>query len=156
MDEKLENFYKQYIGFKVRKKRTEKSTSSPFKSTFKINTIKNVIEHPTRKTPAFTFNEDDSYVACETCRIYPEKQFDFTKVLTLYPKAKILAVEGFTRQGLAWKKLETPEGISLEEQLLHCIFLWAEAVNLKVQQNNEFVYPDYKMEELVTKSELIS
>ncbi len=157
MDEALEKFYKQYIGFKIRKKtNTANSTSNPFKSTFKINTVKNVIQHPKLNIPAFIFDEDDSYVACHGCRIYPETKLNFTKIQTLYPNSKVIAVESFTRKGLAWTKLETPAGISLEEQLLHCMFLGAEAVNLKVSQNGQFVYPDYMISELVTKSELVS
>lgn len=157
MDEKLENFYRQYIGFKVRKKpANDNSTSKPFKSTFKINTIKNVIEHPTRKTPAFIFNEDDTYVSCEGCRIFPLQTFDLSKVSTLYPKSKTVGVEGYTKKGLAWTKLEFPTGISLEEQLLHCIFLGAEAINLKVFHHNTYVYPDYMMTELVTDSKTLS
>lgn len=47
----------------------------PFKSTFKINTIKGVIEHPITKRWAYTFYEDDSYVECRMCKIVPDKIF---------------------------------------------------------------------------------
>ncbi len=152
------DFYRNYIGLPVRKSThlSKDRIPSPFKSTFKINKIKDVIEHPIRKVPAFTFLEDDSYVACEGCRIYPFFKFDSSKILELYPNSKIISIESFTKKGLPWTKLEIPEEISLEEQFLHCKFLGAEAINLKVFHNNQFVYPDYKIEELVTGSRLKS
>lgn len=51
------------IGKKVVKK------SKPFKSTFKVNTVKGVIEHPLLKVPAYTFLEDDSYVDAAICNV---------------------------------------------------------------------------------------
>ncbi len=41
----------------------------PFKSGFKVNTIKGVINHPQLNIPAYTFEEDDSYVECRRCVI---------------------------------------------------------------------------------------
>lgn len=42
----------------------------PFKSGFKTNTIKGVIEHPYLKDQlAYTFIEDDSYVEVRRCKI---------------------------------------------------------------------------------------
>lgn len=38
-----------------------------FRSGLKINTINGVIKHPIINGFAYTFEEDDSYVACGTC-----------------------------------------------------------------------------------------
>lgn len=56
--------YSSHIGKKV-----SKLSGRPFKSSFKSNTIKSIIEHPTLKTPAYTFEEDDSYVAIYDCKL---------------------------------------------------------------------------------------
>lgn len=48
-------------------KKVTKKTSKPFKSTFQINTIKGVIIHPQLNIPAYTFEEDESYVECRRC-----------------------------------------------------------------------------------------
>ena len=68
------NDFKSNIGKKVMKqpvseKNQNKHVSKPFKSGFKTNTIKDVIEHPILKIPAYTFFEDDSYVECRRCKI---------------------------------------------------------------------------------------
>ena len=61
------------IGQRVTKKRTSKSGKTiqpkPFKSGFQINTVKGIVEHPILKIPAYTFEEDDSYVECRRCHI---------------------------------------------------------------------------------------
>lgn len=49
--------------------RVRKTSDRPFKSTFKINTVKGVISHPTMGIPCFTFFEDDSYVEVRRCEI---------------------------------------------------------------------------------------
>ena len=54
------------IGMKV-VKREEGRKHKPFKSGLKINTVKGVVAHPHLHVPAFTFEEDDSYVACYVC-----------------------------------------------------------------------------------------
>ena len=41
----------------------------PFKSRKLINTIKGVIDHPILHIPAFTFEEDDSFVECRRCSV---------------------------------------------------------------------------------------
>ena len=50
------------IGMKV-----GKVSGKPFKSTFKINTVKEICDHPILHIPSFLFIEDDSYVACRQC-----------------------------------------------------------------------------------------
>lgn len=62
------------IGYKTHKtsiikKDNNPSESKPFKSGFKINTIKGLINHPILNIPAYTFEEDDSYVECRRCVI---------------------------------------------------------------------------------------
>ena len=60
--------YSEFIGKTVSKKPDGKN-SKPFKSGSKTNTVKGIINHPQLNVPAFTFIEDDSYVAC--CRCHP-------------------------------------------------------------------------------------
>jgi len=70
----MDNTYLNNIGkkcaktaFKIKNKILQ---PKPFKSGFKINTIKGVIEHPMLKNEmAYTFHEDDSYVECRRCEI---------------------------------------------------------------------------------------
>ena len=58
------------IGKKVKKTTHKENVEpKPFKSGFKTNTIKGVIEHPILKIAAYTFEEDDSYVECRRCII---------------------------------------------------------------------------------------
>jgi hypothetical protein len=57
-------FYEQYIGRKCKKK-----SPRPFKSTFKTNTIKGVVNHPHLNIPAYVFCEDESYVECRRVEI---------------------------------------------------------------------------------------
>jgi len=58
------------IGTKVCKK-----SGKPFLSTYKVNTIKDVVEHPYKKVngipvKAYTFVEDNSIVECSICKIF--------------------------------------------------------------------------------------
>jgi hypothetical protein len=57
-----------YIGAKVSKVK-ESREPKPFKSGSKINTVKGVIMHPILNIPAFTFEEDESYVECRRCGV---------------------------------------------------------------------------------------
>lgn len=54
--------FSKLVGHTVRK-----LSNKPFKSKSKINTVKGVVVHPQKNIPAFTFEEDDSYVACNIC-----------------------------------------------------------------------------------------
>jgi len=58
------------IGLKVFKHKSGK----PFKSGLKVNTVKGVINHPILNIPAYTFEEDDSYVECRRCKILSEEE----------------------------------------------------------------------------------
>lgn len=55
---------KDVVGKKVRKK-----SGKPFKSTYKVNTVKGVIAHPILGREAYVFEEDDSYVSAELCEL---------------------------------------------------------------------------------------
>jgi hypothetical protein len=57
--------YAEYVGRQVHKRRSGK----PFKSGNKVNTVAGVITHPQLNIPAFTFEEDDSYVECRKCEL---------------------------------------------------------------------------------------
>jgi hypothetical protein len=60
--------YEQWLG-----RRVTKITRKPFKSGSRSNTVKGIIEHPVLKhKPAFTFDEDESFVACHVCQLDPE------------------------------------------------------------------------------------
>jgi hypothetical protein len=59
--------YGHLIGKKVRKLSRAGTEPKPFKSKSKINTVKGIIQHPILAMPAFTFEEDDSYVECRKC-----------------------------------------------------------------------------------------
>lgn len=50
-------------------KKVSKTSFKPFKSGKLVNTVKDVIEHPTLKIPAYTFEEDSSYVECRRCDV---------------------------------------------------------------------------------------
>jgi hypothetical protein len=58
--------YEQMIGKKVTKLRDGKNPK-PFKSRLIVNTVKGIINHPILNRPAFTFEEDDSFVECRRC-----------------------------------------------------------------------------------------
>lgn len=57
--------WKSWVG-----KRVEKKTLKPFKSTFKIGTVKGTCTHPVTGHLCFTFEEDTSYVEAFRCRLY--------------------------------------------------------------------------------------
>jgi hypothetical protein len=55
----------------------------PFKSGNIINTVKDVIMHPTLNIPAYTFEEDSTYVECRRCDVINDafKETDSWKVI---------------------------------------------------------------------------
>lgn len=55
------------IGKRVTKKHKNGCQPKPFKSGFKINTVKGIIDHPILHVPAYVFVEDESYVKCDAC-----------------------------------------------------------------------------------------
>lgn len=74
----------------------------PFKSGQKINTVKDVIEHPILHIPAYTFIEDDSYVECRRCEVidnYTEYQKEILELIKNNPnKVIITAVQGIGKK----------------------------------------------------------
>lgn len=65
----MEN-YLQNIGKSCIKTSKEGTVPKPFKSGFRANTIKGVIEHPILEGQmAYVFEEDDSYVEVRRCVI---------------------------------------------------------------------------------------
>lgn len=50
-------------------KKAKETIQKPFKSGLKTNTIKGIVPHPILGIPAYTFEEDDSYVECRRCRV---------------------------------------------------------------------------------------
>jgi len=85
--------YEENIG-----KKTQKTTSGrtnnhrrgkPFKSGFMINTIKGIINHEQLNVPAYTFEEDDSYVECKRCEIIGEDVF----IITIYDEDDEIAYQ---------------------------------------------------------------
>lgn len=67
--------FKDVIGKKVWKnsETNSKFSPKPFKSKFKVNTVKDIVISPYSGKEAFTFEEDDSIVNCSTCSFAPEK-----------------------------------------------------------------------------------
>jgi hypothetical protein len=47
--------------------RVRKKSGKPFKSTFKVNTVRGIVVNVHTNKPAFTFVEDDSVVDCDKC-----------------------------------------------------------------------------------------
>ena len=69
-----DSFYENNIGEKVVKTCITDEPKRPhkpkkFKSGSLVNTIKGVIMHPEIGIPAYTFEEDESYVECRRCKI---------------------------------------------------------------------------------------
>ena len=66
-------FYESWIGEKVIKvnfkKGVEVFNRKKFKSGKYVNTVKEVIDHPVLHIPAYTFEEDESYVECRRCQL---------------------------------------------------------------------------------------
>ena len=68
MSDTLDN-YRSNIGKRVTKCGTKPNYKvKPFKSGLKTNTVKDVITHPILNIPAYTFEEDSSYVECRRCK----------------------------------------------------------------------------------------
>jgi len=66
--ERTEDDLKAMIGKRVVKCSGDgKRAPKPFKSTYRYNTVKDVIISPNTQKLAFTFIEDDSYIECDLC-----------------------------------------------------------------------------------------
>lgn len=74
-----ESFYEYNIGEKVTKTSLCEKPKRPykrkkFKSGSLVNTIKGVVIHPELGIPAYTFEEDESYVECRRCKILNQQE----------------------------------------------------------------------------------
>jgi hypothetical protein len=67
--QKEQPMYEQNIGCRVTKTSKTGTKPKPFKSQLLVNTVKDVITHPILNIPAYTFEEDDSYVECRRCKL---------------------------------------------------------------------------------------
>lgn len=145
----------EHLELLIGKKVIKFPSNKPFKSGFKTNTVKDVIVHEITGRPAFTFEEDDSYVECRQC--IPENfKIEFSKVQTLYPGCRIIKVVEFYIPGKTWSKtwnnntkIENSK-LSVEDQIKRC---WLEdglTVMLRIEHEGEIKNTDYKMSELVT------
>ena len=92
------NFYVENIGGKVAKCsiRDKKINTKPFKSGLHINTVKGIMEHPILHIPAYTFEEDDSFVECRRCAVLEEES---SIVLTPHQVDVLL----YLSQELTWR-----------------------------------------------------
>jgi hypothetical protein len=65
--------YDDWIGRQVRKRGKPGCAWKKFRSKSSVNTVKGIILHPILVgKPAFTFEEDDSYVDCHSCLLVDE------------------------------------------------------------------------------------
>lgn len=53
----------------VKRSSSSGSQPKPFKSGSKVNTVKGIINHPIVNAPAYTFEEDDTYMLCRHCYV---------------------------------------------------------------------------------------
>lgn len=66
--------YHAMVGKRVMKKSrsNNKVTPKPFKSTFRVNTVKACVKVPETDHMVFLFEEDESFVRCYQCRLATE------------------------------------------------------------------------------------
>ena len=86
------------IGRKVIKHQPRKGklTRKTFKSGLYTNTIKGVIDHPILNIPAYTFEEDDSYVECRRCKFTSDltvEQLEIVRQMAMRSGKYIVLVE---------------------------------------------------------------
>ena len=76
-------FLEWNIGQKVIKHQIGKGklTKKTFKSGLYVNTVKGVVNHPILNIPAYTFEEDDSYVECRRCKLTSDLTADQLEIL---------------------------------------------------------------------------
>lgn len=81
---------KYMIGLKCRKaSRPKTSQPKPFKSGEKFNTIKGVIINPHTGNPAFTFEEDESWVDTHCCLLMEDNLNDQIGKLDIERQRKV-------------------------------------------------------------------
>lgn len=94
----MDCFCEYYIGKRVCKGSISKQepNNKPFKSGLIMNTVKGVIIHPILNIPAYTFEEDDSYVECRRCIVvneFTEQQKKILKLIKENPNTLIITAE---------------------------------------------------------------
>lgn len=90
--------YEKNIGKRVHKPKSRK----PFKSGFLINTVKGVINHPILNIPAYTFEEDDSYVECRRCDVVATPTHEVVD-LVYHDDEHNIAFQGTQQECNDWK-----------------------------------------------------
>lgn len=94
--------YKRNIARRVTKGTisTGDANNKKFKSGLLINTVKDVIEHPILKIPAYTFEEDDSYVECRRCFLVDTHE---VVDLVYHEDENNIAFQGTYKECMEWK-----------------------------------------------------
>lgn len=106
----------------VDKKVVKNGSGKPFKSGLKVNTVKDVIQHPLWDSsidmPAYTFFEDDSYVECRRCEpvnLEIERRFLLKRVpveISYQPKYEVF--QKYSSDGFRYRRT-TEYGVPLRE-----------------------------------------
>ena len=73
-----------------------------------MNTVKDVIEHPTLHIPAYTFEEDSSYVECRRCDV-----IEMVSLPTDSYKLDFAAFNDINREGMSLKVV--PPDFSMQD-----------------------------------------
>jgi len=82
----IRNNEQSYVGKKVKKE-----SGKPFKSTFLINTVKDVVINPNTNNKAFSFIEDESLVDCHQCiSAINEHKFYVYKISVVNPDGQVI------------------------------------------------------------------
>lgn len=142
---------KKLIGRRVQKFPSTK----PFKSGLKINTVKGIITHEITGLPAFTFEEDDSYVEVRKC-VPADLKISFKEVERLYPGCRVIRVVEFYNPKRTWvttwdNNISIANSkLSAEHQIIRCWLENAKTIMLRIEHEGQIVETDYKIEELVT------
>jgi len=145
----------EHLKLLIGKKVIKYPSNKPFKSGFKVNTVKSIITHEITGRPAFTFEEDDSYVECRQC--IPENfKIDFSKVQALYPECRIVGIVEFYIPGKGWERTWNnnikilKSKLEVEDQIKRCWIDGGVKVMLRIEHEGQIKEPDYSMDELVT------
>lgn len=145
----------EHLKLLIGKKVVKFPSNKPFKSGFKTNTVKDVIAHEETGRPAFTFEEDDSYVEAQKC-IPKNFKIDFSKVQALYPGCRVIKVVEFYIPGKGWKRTWNNNAViakstlKVEDQIKRCWNDCGVKVMLRIEHEGQIKEPDYSMDEIVT------
>jgi len=84
----------------IEKQVTKFKSGKPFKSGFQTNTVKAVINHPILNIPAYTFEEDDSYVECRRCKVISPYTEENIRIMMLMSNKEGVIIRTAVQQGL--------------------------------------------------------